>query len=439
MSHKQFLFLIQALFVLALTGFHIWGARLLMHRIGLHRPMLRRVAVGVLAAIILLLDLPLIHLFIFYKVYHPVALDRLMHDWAGVFLALHANAILFGGLLFLDRYLIRIVRQKLKRKRSRASRRDIQTPVPQPAIEPAGGGLALETGTLPARRRFLYTAGLAVAGYATSSSTMRAMGASDDYRMEQVVVKIPNLPEKLKGTRIAIVSDIHSSVFMTREEMDRYVSVLNGMNADMAFVLGDFVNSKLREVYPFAESFTGLKAPLGVYGVTGNHDYYTGEIETVAKEVEQCGIKLLRNENVAIEKNGEKLWLLGMDDGDIYDVKPYLQNGKSEKGTIENMLRGIPENAPKLFLCHKPYPFEEYSMLGADLMLSGHTHGGQVVIAQLDNINLSFATLASRYVAGLYKSRSNRKSQLYVTRGIGTVGLPLRINCPPEVTQLILV
>jgi predicted MPP superfamily phosphohydrolase len=120
-------------------------------------------------------------------------------------------------------------------------------------------------------------------------------------------------------------------------------------------------------------------------------------------------------------------------------VKPYLQNGRSEKGTIENMLRGIPENAPKIFLCHKPYPFEEYSSLGVDLMLSGHTHGGQIVIAQLDNINLSFATLASRYVAGLYRARSNRKSQLYITRGIGTVGLPVRINCPPEVTQLVLV
>lgn len=438
MSQKLFLFLAQAILILALTAFHIWGARLLMHRIGLHRRMLRRVIVGILAALVLLLDLPLIHLFIFYKIYHPVLLDQLMHDWAGFFVALHANAILFGSLLFLDRYLIRIIRQKLKRK-------GVDRPaVPSAQLSPVEpvGAIALETSPadiLPPRRKFLYTAGLAVAGYVTSSSTMRAMGATDDYRMEQAVVKIPNLPEKLKGTRIAIISDIHSSVFMTREDMERYVDVLNGMNADMTFVLGDFVNSKLREVYPFAEAFTGLKAPLGVYGVTGNHDYYTGEIETVAKEVEQCGIKLLRNDNVVIEKDGEKLWLLGMDDGDIYDVKPYLQNGRSEKGTIENMLRGIPENAPKIFLCHKPYPFEEYSSLGVDLMLSGHTHGGQIVIAQLDNINLSFATLASRYVAGLYRARSNRKSQLYITRGIGTVGLPVRINCPPEVTQLVLV
>lgn len=289
------------------------------------------------------------------------------------------------------------------------------------------------------RRRFLYMAGMAAAGYAASASTLSAMDATDDFRIEQAVIKIPNLPEKLKGTTIALITDIHSSVFMTREEMDRYVAVMNGLKADIAVVAGDFVNSKLREVYPFAESFTALKAPLGVYGVTGNHDYYTGDIETVAKEVQDCGIRLLRNENLVIEKNGEKLFLLGMDDGNIYDVKPYLESGASPRGTIENMLKGIPDGAPKIFVCHKPYPFEEYSSLGVDLMLSGHTHGGQVVIAQLDNVNLSFATLASRYVAGLYKARSSRTAQLYVSRGVGTVGLPLRLNCPPEVTRIVLV
>ena len=159
----------------------------------------------------------------------------------------------------------------------------------------------------------------------------------------------------------------------------------------------------------------------------------------VAREVEQAGIKLIRNANLSIEHNGEKLWLLGMDDDDIYDVKPYLESGRSERGTIENMLHGIPDGAPKLFLCHKPYPFEEYSQLGIDVMLSGHTHGGQVVIAQLDNVNLSFASLASHYIAGLYRARSSRKAQLYVSRGVGTVGLPLRLNCPPEITHIVLV
>lgn len=265
------------------------------------------------------------------------------------------------------------------------------------------------------------------------------MGTTHDYRIERVVMKVPGLPEPFKGTSIAMLTDIHSSVFMTRDLMERYVAEVMKLKPDMIFVTGDFVNSKLREVYPFAEAFSGLSAPMGVYGVTGNHDYYSGKIEEVAREVEQSGIKLLRNENLALQKGGERIWLMGIDDDEIYQIKPYLATGKSTTGVIENMLHRIPDGEKKLFLCHKPYPFEEYSQLGVDAMFSGHTHGGQVVLAQLDNINLSFASLASKYIAGLYKARSNPSAQLYVSRGIGTVGIPVRLNCPPEITQFILV
>jgi len=431
MSHKFLLFLAQAAFVFALMGFHIVVARLAVRRMTVKHSTARRWLSSTLALLVLLLDLPLIHAFVFYKIFHPLILDQLMRDWAAPFVILHANALLFGGALLLGRFAARPVRRLAgvwRRRRNTEPAAAVPapaSPVPVPSVPP--------------RRRFLYAAGMGAVGMATSVSTRAAMVAGRDHLIEQVVVRIPSLPEGLKGTTIALISDIHSSVFMTRQDMDRYVSVVNGLKADVIFVPGDFVNSKLREVYPFAESFSALSAPLGVYGVTGNHDYYTGQIEEVVKEVRQSGIRLLRNENLSIEKNGEKLWLLGMDDGNIYDVKPYLESGKSAGGTIENMLGGIPEGAPKLFLCHKPYPFEEYSQLGIDLMISGHTHGGQVVIAHLDNVNLSFASLASRYVAGLYKARSNRRAQLYVTRGVGTVGLPFRLNCPPEVTHIVLV
>lgn len=450
MSTKPSIFFIQIATVVALALFHMAAARLALRRVPREKRALRRSIGGSLLLLILVLDLPLVHLFIFYKFFHPLVLDTMMRDLAGPFLALHANATLFGGALLIWHYLFRPGRRLLAKLATRSKRSEAADTAPNDA--PANSGEALQPAPVPAlvsagfsptiylpRRRFLYSAGMAVAGYAAGASTLRAMDSTDDYRLERAVVKIPNLPEKLKGTTIALISDIHSSVFMTREEMDRYVGVLNGMKADMTVVVGDFVNSKLREVYPLAESFSALTAPLGVYGVTGNHDYYTGQIETVVKEIEQAGIKLLRNENLVIEKNGEKLYLMGMDDRHIYDVKSYIETGKSGPGTIENLLKGIPHEAPKLFLCHKPYPFEEYSMLGVDLMLSGHTHGGQVVIAQLDNINLSFAALASRYVAGLYKARSSEKAQMYVTRGVGTVGLPLRLNCPPEVTQVVLV
>lgn len=445
MSHKFLLFLAQAAFVFALTGFHVVAARLAVRRFSGGNTVVRRWLLPLFALIILLLDLPLIHAFVLYKVFHPLILDQLMHDWAVVLLALHANAALFGGILVGGRYVGRPIRRWLRRRRavtkSETATADMPSATDAAIAMPAGSIAqpAIPFVSIPPRRRFLYAAGMGAVGFATTASTRAAMDAGREHLVERIVVRIPNLPEPLKGTTIALISDIHSSVFMIREDMERYVKVVNNLKAEMIFVTGDFVNSKLREVYPFAEAFSGLSAPLGVYGVTGNHDYYTGNIEKVAQEVGQCGIRLLRNENFAIEKNGTKLWLLGMDDGDIYDVKPYLESGKSVTGNIENLVAGIPDGAPRIFLCHKPYPFEEYSQLGMDLMLSGHTHGGQVVIAHMDNVNLSFAALASRYISGLYRARSNRRSQLYVTRGVGTVGLPLRVNCPPEVTHIVLV
>jgi predicted MPP superfamily phosphohydrolase len=445
MNGNHNLYIGYAVGILVLAAFHVQSARLVMRRVGWTSRGERMALRLLLAVIILCMDLPLAHIFLFYKFYNPLVLDQMMNRFAAPFIALHVNGAIFGGGMLLVQYVIRPLRGRfgkksgdpmlkaLKRRRIEATDRVAEHGMllPAPAVEIVP--------PVVARRKFIRTAALAATGYIASSATLSAMRSTDDYRLEKVVIKVPGLPDALKGTTIAMISDIHSSVFMVREEMERYKNEVNKLKADMIFVPGDFVNSKLREVYPFAEAFAGLSAPLGVYGVTGNHDYYTGKIEEVVKEVEQCGIRLLRNENLVIEKNGAKLWLLGVDDGDIYDVKPYLQDGKSEKGTIENLLKGVPNDATKLFLCHKPYPFEEYSQLGMDVMFSGHTHGGQVVIAQLDNINLSFASIASKYVAGLYKSRSNRKSQMYVTRGVGTVGIPLRLNCPPEITHFVLV
>jgi uncharacterized protein len=408
----------------------------------------RRGVIATFALIIAVMDLPLAHILLVYKFYNPYLLDQLMNDWAAPWLVLHFNVMVFGVVLVANRYLIRPIRKRfahdsirhrmgfLSRKRTRTDPGASASPAP---IAAANVPHVVEGSLIPTRRNFIRTAALAATGYIASSATLSAMRTTDDYRLERVVIRIPGLPQELKGTTIAMISDIHSSVFMAREEMESYKKVVNGLKADLIFLPGDFVNSKMREVYPFCEAFSGLHAPLGVYGVTGNHDYYTGDIETVVREVNDCGIRLLRNENLAIEKNGKRLWLMGMDDSDIYDIKNFLQNGKSLRGTTENLLKGIGEGEKKILLCHKPYPFEEYSQIGIDLMVSGHTHGGQVVIAQLDNVNLSFASIASKYVAGLYKAQSNPKAQMYVTRGVGTVGIPLRVNCPPEVTHITLV
>src|SRR5205823_5243254 len=116
------------------------------------------------------------------------------------------------------------------------------------------------------------------------------------------------------GFTIALLSDVHSSVFMTKETMLRYARAANSLGADMIAVVGDFVNSRVDEVYPFAEAFSELKARDGVYGVLGNHDYYSRDVETVARNVNECGIKLLINDRVTLERQHKKLYLLGADD-----------------------------------------------------------------------------------------------------------------------------
>lgn len=429
-------FLVMLAIIVSLAAFHILVAKVILDRSHNLPPGYRRLIRLALVATIILLELPLVHAFVVYKFYHPLVLDHVMKAISPLLMLLHLNVAAIGMMILLVRFLIAPLRRLF---RSRTAAPVMLEAAGQTSLPAGGIERSPEQAAVPARRRFVQTSALALTGLVTSSKTLSALGASEAHQVERVVIKVPGLSEAFKGTTIAMIADVHSSVFMTREDMEAYKAHLMGLKTDMIFIVGDFVNSKVAEVYPLAEAFSGISAPYGVYGVTGNHDYYSRDIETIATEISQAGIRLLRDENLAIEKGGEKLWLMGIDDDHLYDVNSYLETGRTERGSIENMLKGIPADAPRLFLCHKPYPFEEYSRLGMDVMFSGHTHGGQVVLAQLDNVNLSFASLASRYIAGLYRSRTSRRSQLYVTRGIGTVGIPLRLNCPPEITHITLV
>jgi predicted MPP superfamily phosphohydrolase len=272
-----------------------------------------------------------------------------------------------------------------------------------------------------------------------NSSFISGLDLSGDVVLERVKIKLPNLPSQFRGMTIGMICDIHSSIFMPRERMERYAKAVQSLNADLIVVPGDFVNSKLTEVYPMAEAFSGLTAPMGVYGVTGNHDYYTRRIEQVVKEVEQAGISVIRNDHVLIEKDGAKLALLGVDDVSVGDVNEFVKHGKTEQGTIEGLEKGMQEGRSSILLAHKPYSFEGYARFGVDLVLSGHTHGGQIVLSARDRPAVSVAALASTYVAGLYKSKTVPGSQMYISRGVGTVGIPIRLNCPPEITHFMLV
>lgn len=281
-------------------------------------------------------------------------------------------------------------------------------------------------------RRAFITAGAAfVSGYAFIGSGLGVID-KDRYDITYKDIKIKNLPEELNGTTISLISDIHSGPFMDVNLMKEYCDVVNSLNSDIIVIPGDLTNTKKTEIHPFNKAFSDLKAKYGVYGTLGNHDYFS-DPDYIANAISnESPVKMLRNKTEFINIKGKELCLIGVED--IRDSGTTYGNVLIEY--IDKTLEETDEkykSLPKILLCHKPYIFRDIKDRNIDLMLSGHTHGGQIVFAKFGNVNLSIAATVSNLISGLYKEGD---SNLYVSRGIGTVGFPMRLNCPPEITQI---
>jgi len=294
---------------------------------------------------------------------------------------------------------------------------------------------ALQTVDL-SRRRFVRTATFAFSGYSFYAAAY-GIARSSEYEITQQEIKLANLPQELQGLTITLFSDIHAGQYMKEDDMRAYADVVNEIGSDIICIPGDFVNFQSEDANNVARAFRDLKAKYGVYGTLGNHDFFQ-DPEMVANIIaNESPIHLLRNSFQIINVKGKELVLLGVDDtrsGFSTDSPAILQHIDM---THNKTLTQVPQyqNLPKILLCHKPYAFDEMVNYGFDLVLAGHTHGGQVVPLKAGRFNLSIAAFVSKYIAGLY---SIGKSNMYVSRGIGTVALPIRLNCPPEVTQITL-
>lgn len=277
-----------------------------------------------------------------------------------------------------------------------------------------------------ARRRFLRRGMYGLTAVSFGGTAYGMLVGRNECDITEQEMRIPGLPPEWNGFTIGLVTDIHSSMYMRKKEMDEYVRRLNDLGTDMIAVGGDLVNSSVDEVYPLAEAFSKLHAPMGVFGVLGNHDYYSGEPETVASVASEAGIRILRNEAITLNRQGTKLIILGVDDtGTSADAIEKIRHANAN----------LPEHTVRVLLCHRPYYFDDAASLGIDVMLSGHTHGGQLVFGRIGNTAFTPAVLASPYVAGHYQTGA---AHMYVSRGIGTVAVPVRINCPPELTRIVL-
>ncbi len=274
------------------------------------------------------------------------------------------------------------------------------------------------------RRRFIQMALMAAASMPFAVSAYGAVAARFGKIIERVSLPVEGLPAPLDGLTIIHMSDVHSGLFMTEARMKEYVRIANELEPDMVALTGDFVATSSSQVPAFINAISGLRSRYGVFGCLGNHDMYTDSADALARGFTQSGFHLLRNENRFIDIGGARLNVIGVD---------YVGSRWNPAG-LEEVIRAVPLEGTTLLLMHAPQHFPEAARAGIDLTLSGHTHGGQIALT-IGDLLLTPARLSTMFIAGLFKIG---KSHLYVNRGLGTTGPPIRINAPPEITHITL-
>jgi hypothetical protein len=274
------------------------------------------------------------------------------------------------------------------------------------------------------RRRFMQLMLLVAASMPFAMSAYGAVAARSRKVVERIVIPIKGLPEPLDGFTIVQMSDIHAGFFMKESRMREYVEIANSLEPDIVALTGDFVATDQSEIEPFMRAMVGLRTKRGVFGCLGNHDMFTGSEEEFERQFRAVGFKLLRSANELIDVNGATLNIIGVD---------YIGGGLRDR-MLDQALHGIPLDGTTVLLLHAPYTFPQVATKGIHLTLSGHTHGGQIALTFGDLI-LTPARLSTVFLAGLYKIG---ESHLYVNRGLGTTGPPIRIGAPPEITHITL-
>lgn len=271
------------------------------------------------------------------------------------------------------------------------------------------------------RRGFLGVSACALAAGALGTSLYEP----HETTVSQVGVTLKRLPAAFDGMRIAQLSDIHFSAYMTSSHLNAVVELTNAQKPDLVLLTGDFVtathrrhrNGRAEQAWPCASVLRRIESPMGIFAVLGNHDHYTNA--DVVSEALSAGsrIQVLRNRAVAFERNGARLWLAGVDDVIACQAKP------------EDALRGVPRQECTVVAVHEPDFADEMRKFPVDLQISGHSHGGQIRLPGVGALYLPPG--ARKYPMGHY---SFGEFQLYTNRGIGVIDLPMRFLCPPEIT-----
>jgi hypothetical protein len=281
--------------------------------------------------------------------------------------------------------------------------------------------------TLPPinRRKFIKRAAAVAMAAIAGDSTLIEPNRPRLIRQE---IALRRWPSRLDGFTIALLSDFHYDPYFSVHPIRAAIEIVSGLHPDLVALTGDFVSMPLlgshvkvgNDAERCAELLAKLRAPYGVFAVLGNHDV-SFDPDRVTGALQAIGIPTVSNTSVAIEKDGGRFWLAGVED--VLDGSPNLQEA----------LRRVPRDEAVVLMAHEPDYADYVARYSVDLQLSGHTHGGQIRIPFMRPLYLP--PLARKYVWGLFKIR---ELTLYTNAGIGTVEIPVRWNCPPEITLVTL-
>jgi uncharacterized protein len=272
-------------------------------------------------------------------------------------------------------------------------------------------------------------------------SLLYGFGNKYKYQVKVVPLSFPNLPAAFKGMKIVQISDIHSGSFTDKQAVLKGIKKIMDLKPDLVLFTGDLVNNQADEMDDYIDVFEQIKAPMGVYSILGNHDYgdYASWESREAKEANleklkgvhaKLGWKLLLDEHVALEKDGQQIGLLGVQN--ISRSKSFHSYGNMAKAHA-----GSEKYPFKILMSHDPSHWDgevKKNYADVDLMLSGHTHGAQFGV-ELPGFRWSPVQYVYKQWAGLYESESGSQ-KLYINRGYGFIGYPGRVGILPEITVL---
>jgi predicted MPP superfamily phosphohydrolase len=286
----------------------------------------------------------------------------------------------------------------------------------------AGAHRLLHTEVNPGRRHVLNAAGSALMAAPFAAVSYGAFIQRTDFRVREVDLPLAGLPPDLDGLTILQLSDIHLSAFLSEAEFARVIDAALQFRPQLAVVTGDLISGYSDPLDACIRQLARVKADAGVFGCMGNHERYIGAEDYTARQSARLGIRFLRGEAQTLRFGNATLNLAGLDFQSQRDRSRYLRGAE----------RLILPGATNVLLQHNPDVFPVAARQGYNLLLAGHTHGGQVNIEILDR-SINPARFFTPYVYGLYRQGN---AAAYVTRGIGTIGIPARIGARPEISLL---